>query len=250
MTNESNRPLALITGAAVGIGKKIAEKFAESGYDIALTYLNHEADDVIESVKSFGVNCYSARVDATDTAAINVAVSDIIKEFGRLDVLVTNVGGLIARQPMMTMTDEHWHKVVDVNLSSTFYFIRAAAPHMQSGGRIVTLSSLAGQNGGGDGASAYAASKAGVIGLTKALARELGPRGITVNTLTPGFIDDTPFHATFSSDEAKEAMVNATAVKRAGIPEDVANAALYLASPGASFVTGIAIDLNGGAYYR
>jgi 3-oxoacyl-[acyl-carrier protein] reductase len=176
-------------------------------------------------------------------------VSATIARFSRLDLVITNAGGLVARHPAGTMSDEHWHKVIDVNLSSTFYVVRAAAEHLKPGGRIVTMSSLAAQNGGGDGASAYAASKAGIVGLTRAYAKEFGPRGVTVNTLSPGYIDDTPFHATFSTDAAREGMIAGAAMRRAGNPDDVADAVLYLASEGASFVTGTVIDLNGGSYF-
>ena len=249
MSKENGRPVALVTGAAVGIGRRVAEKLAESGYDVALTYRHHPADEVVAAVEAAGGVCLSYMTDATDSAQVSEAVGTVIETFGRIDLLVTNVGGLIARHGVGVMTDEHWHAVIDVNLSSTFYFVRAVVEHLRPGGRIVTMSSLAGQNGGGEGASAYAASKAGVIGFTRALAKELGPKGITVNTLAPGYIDDTPFHATFSSDEARAGMVAGSAVRRAGVPDDVADAVLYLASEGASFITGTVVDLNGGAYF-
>jgi 3-oxoacyl-[acyl-carrier protein] reductase len=249
MADSSSRPVAFITGAAVGIGKRIAERLAESGYDIALTYHSNAADDVVESIKKTGSDCLSIRVDVTDSAEVSSAVSATIARFSRLDLVITNAGGLVARHPAGTMSDEHWHKVIDVNLSSTFYVVRAAAEHLKPGGRIVTMSSLAAQNGGGDGASAYAASKAGIVGLTRAYAKEFGPRGVTVNTLSPGYIDDTPFHATFSTDAAREGMIAGAAMRRAGNPDDVADAVLYLASEGASFVTGTVIDLNGGSYF-
>jgi 3-oxoacyl-[acyl-carrier protein] reductase len=249
MSEISSKPVAFITGAAVGIGKRIAERLAQSGYDIALTYHSSPADDVVAAIEAAGSECMSMRVDVTDSAEVSSAVSATIDRFSRLDLVITNAGGLIARQLAGTMSDEHWHRVIDVNLSSTFYVVRAASEHLQSGGRIITMSSLAGQNGGGDGASAYAASKAGVVGLTRAYAKEFGPRGITVNTLSPGYIDDTPFHATFSSDAARQAMVAGSAMRRAGNPDDVAEAVLYLASEGASFVTGTVVDLNGGSYF-
>jgi 3-oxoacyl-[acyl-carrier protein] reductase len=249
MSGISSRPVAFITGAAVGIGQRIAEKLAENGYDIALTYHSHPADGAVEFIERVGADCLSLQVDVTDSAEVNSAVSATIARFARLDLVVTNAGGLIARQPIETMSDEHWHKVIDVNLSSTFYVVRAAVPHLMPGGRIVTMSSLAAQNGGGGGASAYAASKAGVIGLTRAYAKEFGPRGITVNTLSPGYISETPFHASFSSDAARMSMVESSAMRRAGNPDDIADAVVYLASPGASFLTGTVVDLNGGSHF-
>jgi 3-oxoacyl-[acyl-carrier protein] reductase len=139
--------------------------------------------------------------------------------------------------------------VLALNLTSVFYCTRAAAAHMVEGGRIVNLSSQAAQGGGGPGASAYAAAKAGLIGFTRAMAKELGPRGITVNAIAPGFIDDTPFHATFSTPEAQASMVAAAAVGRAGTPADVAAAVAYLVSPEAGFVSGAVLDLNGASYF-
>jgi len=249
MTERDGRRVALITGAAVGIGRSIAETFAENGYDIALTYHSHSGDEVSAEVRRAGAASVAMQVDATDPAQVTDAVAATLLELGRIDVVITNAGGLVSRQGVGEMSTEHWHTVIDVNLSSTFYFVREAQAHLPKGGRIITMSSLAGENGGGEGGSAYAASKAGVIGLTRALAKELGPRGITVNTLAPGFIDKTPFHATFSTEEGKKAMAAGAAVRRPGVPADVAAAALFLASEQASFITGAVIDLNGGAYF-
>ena len=162
---------------------------------------------------------------------------------------MNNAGGLLARVAIAEMTDEHWHRVLELNLSGAFYCTRAAAAHLGPGGRIVNLSSLAAENGGGPGATAYAAAKAGLVGFTRAAAKELGGRGITVNAIAPGFIDETPFHATFSSADAQQAMIAQAAVGRAGSPADVAALVSYLASPEAGFVTGTVIDVNGGSYY-
>jgi 3-oxoacyl-[acyl-carrier protein] reductase len=139
--------------------------------------------------------------------------------------------------------------VLDLNLASAFYCTRAAAPHLGRGGRIVNVSSQAAENGGGPGASAYAAAKAGLIGFTRAAAKELGGRGVTVNAVAPGFITDTPFHATFSSMESQRSMVAQAAVARAGEPADVAAVVAFLASPEAGYVTGTVTDINGGSYF-
>jgi 3-oxoacyl-[acyl-carrier protein] reductase len=241
--------VALVTGAGVGIGRDAAERLADNGFDVAVTYLTHEADELVAAIEARGRRAIALKVDGTDSAAVTAAVDEVVERLGGLDVLVNNVGGLIGRHAIAEMTDEHWHAVIDVNLSSAFYFTRAAARHLADGGRIINIGSLAGENGGSAGAAAYAASKAGLAGFTRGAAKEFGARDITVNAIAPGFIDDTPFHATFSTAEAQQAMVDATAVGRRGVPADVSAVVEFLASPGAGFVTGAVIDLNGGSYF-
>jgi 3-oxoacyl-[acyl-carrier protein] reductase len=148
------------------------------------------------------------------------------------------------------MSDEHWHKVINLNLSSTFYLSRAVIPFMQRGwGRIINISSVAARNGGGNGSAAYAASKAGMNAFTAGLAKELASKGITVNAVAPGLILDTPFHETFTPKESQLASIEGIALKRPGKPEDVAGTVLYLASDLASFVTGEVAEINGGAWF-
>jgi 3-oxoacyl-[acyl-carrier protein] reductase len=162
---------------------------------------------------------------------------------------VTNKGGLVGRVGLADMTDEHWRHAFDVNLTSAMYCARAAAPRMdRKHGRIITVSSVAARHGGSPGTLAYSPAKAGLVGLTRSLAKELAP-GITVNGVAPGLVLDTPFHETFSSASQQQAMIDATLVKRAGYPADVAGAVLFLASDLASFITGEVIDINGGAYF-
>jgi 3-oxoacyl-[acyl-carrier protein] reductase len=148
------------------------------------------------------------------------------------------------------MGDDHWHAVLDVNLTSMFLVTRAVLAHMPDGGRIISISSQAGQNGGGPGAVAYAAAKAGMDGMTRGLAKELGPRRITVNSIAPGFIGETPFQETHTPADAQRAAIAGIPVGRPGVPADVAAAAVYLASDGAGFVDGAVIDVNGGAWLR
>jgi 3-oxoacyl-[acyl-carrier protein] reductase len=150
------------------------------------------------------------------------------------------------------MSDDHYAKVVDVNLGATFRTTRAAIPHLVESDRprIVAVSSLAAHNGGGPGSVVYAASKAAVRGFVKGLAKELGPQGVTVNAVAPGYIADTAFHGTFSTDEAQQKMVAGTPIGRAGTVEDVASAVQYLASREASYITGTTLDIDGGTWPR
>jgi 3-oxoacyl-[acyl-carrier protein] reductase len=148
------------------------------------------------------------------------------------------------------MSDEHWHRVIDVNLTSTFFCTRAVIPYMSTGwGCIVNMSSLAAHNGGGEGAAAYAAAKAGVATLTRGVAKELSTKGITVNALAPGFMLGTPFQTTFTKPEAYPGIIAGTALKRAGTPEDVAGAVIYFVSDLAEYVTGEVAEINGGSWF-
>lgn len=240
---------ALVTGAAVGIGRGIAVALAEAGAAIAVTHYSHEATELIAEVERAGGTIYDFTLDATSSADVDKVVNTAAEALGgRINFLVNNSGGLIARVPIEDMTDRHWRQVIDVNLSSAFYCTRAVLRHMPAGGRIVNISSLAARSGGGDGAVAYATAKAGVEGLTRATAKAVAGRGILVNSVAPGFITDTPFHATFTPPEAQEATVKALPVGRPGYPSDVAGAVLYLLSNGSSFCTGITLDLTGGVY--
>ena len=148
------------------------------------------------------------------------------------------------------MSYGHWDHVLELNLTSVFSCTRVALPYIPEGGRIVNISSLAAHNGGGQGSAAYSAAKAGVNGFTRSLAKELGPRRITVNAISPGLILDTPFHQTFTPEADQQLAIKATPLGRAGKPSDVAGAVLFLVSESGSFCTGVVIDLNGGTYFR
>ncbi|WP_255491651.1 MULTISPECIES: SDR family NAD(P)-dependent oxidoreductase [unclassified Actinotalea] len=241
---------ALVTGGGTGIGRAIALALGRAGADVAVTYRSHDAADVVAELRAMGRAAHAYQLDATDAAAVREIVFHASGALGgRIDVLVNNAGGLVARTPLAEMAPEHWHAVLDLNLTSAYLVTQAAIGVMPDGGRVVSISSLAGQDGGGAGAAAYAASKAGLDGLTRGLAKELGPRGITVNSVAPGFIGDTPFHERFTPEAGQRAAIAGTLVGRGGTPDDVAAAVLYLATePG--FVTGAVLDLNGGAHLR
>ena len=253
MTVEQTPTRALVTGAAHGIGRAIALALAEAGADVAVHY-GHSADDAEKTaaeITALGRRAKTFAGDVRDSAQVNTFVADAVEFLGGLDVLVTNAGHLVGRSPVAEMTDEHWHSVIDVNLSSTFYTCRAALPSLEaSGGRIVTMSSVAAHNGGGPGAAAYGAAKAGVVGFTKALAKEVGSKGVTITSVAPGFIANTAFHDTFTTAAAQAANVSSIPIGRAGTPEDVAAAVVYLSSPAARFLSGATLDITGAQWLR
>ena len=243
------RRVALVTGGALGLGRAIAVRLAADGVAVAIGYHSHPGDEAVAEIVAGGGEALGVRLDVTDRHGVDEAVAEVVTGLGRLDILVNNAGGLLARVSIEDMSDDHWHRVLELNLTSALYCTRAAAPHLGRGGRIVNVSSMAAQNGGGPGATAYAAAKAGLIGFTRAAAKELGGKGVTVNAVTPGFIGQTPFHATFSSVEAQRAMVAQAAVGRAGEPADIAAIVAYLASPDSGYMTGTVSDVNGGSYF-
>jgi 3-oxoacyl-[acyl-carrier protein] reductase len=243
------RRVALVTGGAHGLGRAIALRLASDGIAVAIGYHAQPPDEALAEIEAGGGEAFGLPLDVTDRPRVDAAVAELIHRFGRLDILVNNAGGLLARLAIGEISDDHWHRVLELNLTGAFYCTRAAAPHLRPGGRIVNVSSMAAQNGGGPGATAYAAAKAGLIGFTRAAAKELGAKGVTVNAIAPGFIGDTLFHETFSSPDAQRAMVAQSAVGRAGEPADVAAVVAYLASSASGFMTGTVSDVNGGSYF-
>jgi 3-oxoacyl-[acyl-carrier protein] reductase len=198
-----------------------------------------------------GRHAIAFQLDATDSEQVNTVVAQAAQSLGgHIDILMNNAGHLVGRAAIADMTDDHWFKTINVNLTSTFFCTRAVLPYMNSGwGRIINMSSLAARNGGGNGATAYAASKAAVIAFTRGLCKEVADKGITVNAVAPGLILETPFHETFTSENVIEGVISSTPLKRAGTPEDVANAVLYFVTHLGSFITGEIMDINGGAYF-
>lgn len=243
---------ALVTGGGIGIGEAIAVALAEAGAEVAVTYNSHAPERVLAAIERTGrKKAMAFRMDGTDSESVNTVVAQAAEALGgHLDILINNAGGLVGRVPLAEMSDSHWHAVIDLNLSSAFYCSRAVLRYMITGwGRIVNVSSVAAHTGGGVGAAAYAAAKAGMLGLTVGMAKEYAQAGITVNAVAPGFIGGTPFHDTFTSAEGQRASIAGTLVKRAGTPEDVAGTVLYLASDLASFVTGEVAEINGGSWF-
>ena len=242
---------ALITGGTIGIGEATAYALGHRGAAVAVTYLSHPPHATLAALEATGVHAVAHRLDATDPDQVRDVVDKVASEFGTIDVLVNNAGGLVARVPFPEMTQHHWDTVMAVNVSTAVNVTQAVLPYMSAGwGRIVNVSSLAAESGGGNGAAAYTTSKAALIGLTRALAKELAPRGITVNAVSPGLILQTPFHETFTSAAAQRSMIEGIPVGRAGCPEDVAAAIASLVGPQTGFITGVVLDVNGGVSFR
>ncbi|MFD7024730.1 SDR family NAD(P)-dependent oxidoreductase [Promicromonospora sukumoe] len=244
----------LVTGAGHGIGRGIALGLAAAGADVVVHYGSSAdaAARTVADIEALGRKAVAVRADVTVTEEVDRLVAESVAFLGGLDVVVCNAGHLIGRVPVAEMSDEHFASVVDVNLGATFRTCRAAIPHLLESHRprIVAMSSLAAHNGGGPGSVVYAASKAGIRGFVKGLAKELGPQGVTVNAVAPGYIADTAFHGTFSTAEAQQKMVAGTPVGRPGTVDDVAAAVLYLVSREASYITGTTLDVDGGTWPR
>jgi len=237
--------VVLVTGGSRDIGRACAVAFARAGATVVLSYAGNEAA-AAEAVALAGPNALSMKFDVADTAACAAAVDEVVKGAGRLDVLVNNAGvaidGLAVR-----VKDDDWDRTLDTNLKGAFALCRAAARPMmkQRSGAIVNLTSVVGETGN-VGQAAYAASKAGLIGLTKSLARELSSRNIRVNAVSPGFID-TDMTAGLNA-ELKAKMTEGIPLGRLGSSDEVARAVLFLASDAASYVTGEVLKVNGGMY--
>ena len=178
-------------------------------------------------------------------------VAEAEKSFGPVDILVNNAGSLVGRQPLPDLTEAHWHEVMDLNLTSVYLCTQAVVGSMKARGRgtVINVTSIAAHNGGGPGAGPYAASKAGLIALSKNFAKELAPAGIRVNLISPGVID-TPFHERFSSPEAMAAFVKSIPMGRVGKSEEVASVVAFLCSDGAAYLCGETIEINGGMFMR
>ena len=238
--------VAVVTGAARGIGKAIALKFASEGADVAFTDLNIDdnAKATEAEIAAFGVRAKGYASNAANYDDTHNLVAEIMKDFGRIDILVNNAG--ITRDGlMMRMDEKQWDMVINVNLKSAFNFIHAVTPIMmrQKGGSIINMASVVGVSGNA-GQSNYSASKAGMIGLAKSIAKELGSRGIRANAIAPGFII-TDMTAQLT-EEVRDAWAKLIPLRRGGTPEDVANVATFLASDLSSYVTGQVIHCCGG----
>ncbi|UQZ82634.1 3-oxoacyl-[acyl-carrier-protein] reductase FabG [Paenibacillus konkukensis] len=255
ITTDLTGQIALVTGGNAGIGFAIARKLSQAGAKVAINYLSKReaAEQAVRTIREEGGTAECFQADVTRIAGIEALISQVERTLGgTVDILVNNAGHMIERVPNAEMTEERYNQIMDVNLKSTVFLCKAVLPGMtaKGKGKIVNMASLAAHNGGGPGASVYAASKAAVLAYSKGLAKEAAPHGIGVNVLSPGFIGQTAFHSTFTSDQARKATVAGIPLGREGTPEDVANCALFLASPLSDYLTGETIEINGGMFMR
>jgi 3-oxoacyl-[acyl-carrier protein] reductase len=239
--------VALITGAAQGIGKSVALLLAQNGADIVVSDINLEkAEETAKEIESIGSKAIAIKVDVANLKDVERMVESILEKFGKIDILVNNAG--ITRDKLiLRMTEEDWDAVLNVNLKGTFNCTKAVVRHMakQRSGKIVSIASVVGEMGNA-GQVNYSASKAGVIGLTKTIAREFAQRRINVNAIAPGYIE-TPMTEVLP-EKVKEELKRLIPMERLGKPEDVAEAVLFLVSEESNYITGQVLNVNGGIY--
>lgn len=247
---------ALVTAGAQGIGLAISRHLLAAGCDVFVHYRSSAAgaQELATEAAKLGRRFGSASADLTSTEGANPLVAEAVAFLGGLDILINNAGSLVARKTLLEADDDFWAEVMSLNLGSLRRVTRAAAPHLIAaaktggGASIVNLSSLAGRKGGHAGSLAYSTAKGAVLTFTRALANELGPQGVRVNALAPGLILGTSFHNTHTSAESARATVAGIPLARGGHADDVARAAVFLASEFDGFITGATLDVNGGVY--
>jgi 3-oxoacyl-[acyl-carrier protein] reductase len=243
--------VAIVTGASKGIGAAIAKSLAAAGAAVVVNYYDNpeQAAEVVQRICTAGGRAISVQADVTSPADVQRLVTEARTAFGEhIHILVNNAGGLVGRKRLVEMDDEFIDFLIALNFKSVAYLCRAVIPCMPPGSAIVNLSSLAAHDGGGPGATMYAAGKGAVLTLSRGLAKELGPQKIRVNCVSPGMINTT-FHNTFTKPEARLATAARTCIGREGEAEDVASAILFLASDAAAYITGESLEINGGLYF-
>ena len=240
--------VALVTGGARDIGRAISVKLAEEGAKVVVNYYSSEADaaETVEEIRSLGGEAIAVRADVSNLNDIQHLKAKAVEAFGdKIDILVNNAGGLFARKTLEELDESFYNLVMDVNFKATVFVMQAFEPLMGQGGSIINLSSQASRDGGGGGSSLYASSKGAVTTFTRAMSKELGPKGIRVNALCPGLIA-TKFHDDFTRDEIRKMVAGNTPLRREGRADEVADLTVYLASDQSSFITGANYDINGG----
>lgn len=246
-----NGKVALVTGGARDIGRQVSLKLAEAGAKVCINYLNNDeqANETLQLIKAAGGEAVIAKGDVTKAADVQNIIATCTAAFGNtIHVLVNVAGGLMGRKPLAELDEEFWDAVINVNLKSAYLVTRAVVPHMTEGGAIVNFSSQAARDGGGGGALAYATAKGGILTMTRGLAKELGPKGIRVNCVSPGMINTT-FHNTFTKPEIRTNVAAGTPLRREGEAREVGDLVVYLASDASSFINGESVEINGGTYF-
>lgn len=243
--------VAIVTGGSRDIGKAISLKLAALGAKVVVNYhSNSEAGEAtVAEIAAAGGQAIAVGGDMTKAADVDALVAAARDKFGdEIHILANVVGGLVARKSLAEMDEDFFDKVMKLNVNSAFLTMRSVVPHMPAGGSVINLASLAGRDGGGPGAVAYATSKGAVMTFTRGMAKELGPKNIRVNCVCPGMISTT-FHDEFTKDEVRAKVAAGTPLKREGEASEVADLVAYLASDEASFMTGTSVDINGGLFF-
>ena len=243
--------VAIVTGGARDIGRQVSLKLAAAGVKVCVNYFGNKtlADETIQLIKNSGGEAIAVYGDMTKVADVKKLLDTCVDNYGPIIHILVNVaGGIMGRKVLADITEDFWDSVIDVNLKSVYLATKEVVPYMSAGGAIVNFSSQAARDGGGFGALAYATSKGGVLTLTRGLAKELGPKGIRVNCVSPGMINTT-FHDTFTKPEVRTNVAAATPLRREGKAEEVGDLAFYLASDASSFINGESVEINGGTYF-
>ncbi|MEM9259110.1 MAG: glucose 1-dehydrogenase [Bacteroidota bacterium] len=246
--NRLTGKVAVVTGGSRDIGRAIAIKLAREGANVVVNYYNTEAGalETVKEIEALGQQAIAVKADASKLEDIAHLRAKTIAAFGnKVDILVNNAGGLFARKTLPEFDESFYDLVMSVNFKSTVFVTQAFEPLMTQGGAIINLSSLAARDGGGGGSSLYSASKGAVTTFTRAMAKELGPKGIRVNAVCPGLIG-TKFHDDFTKDEVRAIVAAKTPLRKEGAAQEVADLVAYLASDESSFITGSNVDINGG----
>ncbi|WP_282935525.1 glucose 1-dehydrogenase [Paenibacillus sp. RC67] len=246
--------LVLVTGGSGGIGSAIAQRLASSGAIVAIHYFRNRggADETVRVIRESGGNAAAFHADLTELDQINSLVIQVQTAFGAsIDILVNNAGQMSHRVPLIELTEDYYNEMLDVNFKSCVFLSKAVLPAMmeKGGGNIVNIASLAAHNGGGPGVAMYAAAKGAMLTFTKNIAKEYASKGIRVNAISPGVIANTS-NDRFKTEEIRKNIIAGIPLRREGLPEDVANGVLFLASSLSSFVTGETIEINGGMFMR
>ncbi len=251
LTAYPSEHVSLITGASTGIGAASAIAMARAGSWVAVHYHQsaEKAAAVVATIEGAGGRAFAVQANLAEPPAASQLVETVLARTGRIDALVNNAGSMIGRRKLLEITREFWHEVMETNVGSVLRVTQAAVPGMltRGSGAIVNVASVAARNGGGPGVMAYATAKAAVVCMTKGMAKELAPAGIRVNAVNPGVIA-TPFHEKFTSEAQLKALVGNIPQGRTGTSEEIASVIAFLASEGASHMTGESVEVNGGLW--
>lgn len=243
--------VAIVTGGARDIGRQVSLKLASEGALVCINYYDNptDAQDTLKMIEENGGKGIIVQGDMTNLADVENLVSKCRESFGDvISILVNVAGGLVGRKTMLEIDEKWWDFVINLNLKTVFMVTKAVLPYMTEGGSIINFASQAARDGGGPGAIAYSTAKGGVLTMTRGLAKELGPKKIRVNAVSPGMINTT-FHNVFTKPEVREKVAASTPLRREGEADEVADLVLYLASDSSSFITGTSIEINGGTYF-